>query len=409
MFTSNTSQHSYASLFVALLSTFAKEVKGSSPREWYNYQTSTESIWNTVYLEYQAAMTAMPEVEGEYGPYLKRALENAMAKVPNLQKKLFLFSFDEFRTVLDSSMETDSLFKNFRTAMGQLPFGKDKENTAFCLLLDTTSRVANFMPAAKVDQSGRVRNLEKKLFPPFIPLDFNASVFYKLPSAKTAADVSTFARMAAGSMPVFATFYYELIKAGETEEYARLKTEELARAKLTLTKDGVLGDGDWNGPAGLHRALALLAPRVSVSVTPWQHAAAELISSYIATCLWINAKRDGVWMTYIIDKIIAQAAAQVLNFDVDDKTWTRAVKELSNSIVNFIVTIDRGELGELIAKLILTKAWDTAIKSDSPAIVYRDFTRPMPLNHFLATLLGEEMKDEISKVGCLFPCVTSAL
>ena len=105
-----------------------------------------------------------------------------------------------------------------------------------------------------------------------------------------------------------------------------------------------------------------------MSVTPWQHAAAELISSYIATCLWINAKRDGVWMTYIIDKIIAQAAAQVLNFDVDDKTWTRAVKELSNSIVNFIVTIDRGELGELIAKLILTKAWDTAIKKlDSPA------------------------------------------
>ncbi|KZZ88587.1 hypothetical protein AAP_04910 [Ascosphaera apis ARSEF 7405] len=267
----------------------------------------------------------------------------------------FILCIDEARTLLRMySSDNVSQFVSFRNG-ARHAFGKC---SFFAILLDTTSHVSNFAPAAKLKPSQRTPDYAQ-LFPPIYAINtFDA-----------------FADPEDGSLPVFDATEISairLFKLGRPlwgaflDNGASLRvTQDLARTKL-----GPADDDDF--------PLVLMAHRISIQAS--DYALADfLVSRCMRYIFYINPSRSLLWTHYASEPILAFQAARAM------RTPARRLQALQRLVLaHSRGSVDLGDVGEMIAAIILLWTMDSFMEKS-------DFPSSVAVHRFLEALLGTEV------------------
>jgi len=117
----------------------------------------------------------------------------------------------------------------------------------------------------------------------------------------------------------------------------------------------------------------------------------DLVASRMRTAHSVPAHREYMRSSYPSEPVLAEAAARIWEKYRKQETATR-VGEASDLVIPKILQghlmsslIGKGERGELVARLILTLAYDAAVRKSGPGLR----TRAVPLQAFLEELFGE--------------------
>lgn len=225
--------------------------------------------------------------------------------------------FRSFRDAIRSRFARTSKKGNLNLTKAQGDF--------FALLLDTTSKVANFSPPLTSDRSQKVKRDTGQLFPPLYAIN-TISVFAK-DSQKRHPDGSEEATLD--------LFHYgrplwgALISSGESLS----DVMELARQKL-----------EGRGPSYL---LALLSYRLSFYIA--NNAIAEdLVSGWMRCILYINEGRDMLITSQPSEPILSHTSVVLMS---DPVTRYQVLRQFAR--ISFEGSINAGDLGEIVAAMIL--------------------------------------------------------
>ncbi|RMJ24574.1 hypothetical protein PHISP_04561 [Aspergillus sp. HF37] len=284
-----------------------------------------------------------------------------------------LFCVDEARALLDE--EGSMPFRSLRTALRQL-FGRsdktkplDIDSTVcdwFGIFLDTTSRVANFSPPARIDRSQRQvpgdepwgdRNWN--LFPPIFSIDtfdlFANSDHAMYPDGSEQATASLFRT----GRPLWGAMIAQNNSAGGAYDLAVSKT----------------------AGQGTPRALALLSYRLNFYI--FSNALAEtLVSGWLRYVSYISPGRETMRTTQPTEPILAHSAAMSMREpDIRLEVISRFV---TASWEGTIGTINLGDLGEMAAAITILLSYDEAF-----ARTKLEYPGSVPLTNFMEALLGD--------------------
>ncbi|KAG9074982.1 hypothetical protein FRC06_010342 [Ceratobasidium sp. 370] len=159
-----------------------------------------------------------------------------------------------------------------------------------------------------------------------------------------------------------------------------------ARAKLAGTQDGTL---DNNGQ------LAVLGARVGLSFDRSRAEARlkedRLVEGYMRVAFSIPEYREYMYADALSEPILAEAGAQLMHMNRMWDEFPRVLPDWCNTGL-----IAKGERGEWLARLLLTKAHDHVVRLTSPEPrPPPEFTRPILLSDFFEALAGRKNKDKI--------------
>ena len=121
----------------------------------------------------------------------------------------------------------------------------------------------------------------------------------------------------------------------------------------------------------------------------------ELVASHMRTVYSIPKSREYLWSGYSPEPILAEAAASQLG------SWRKsepdspepALTILGNTLQSGL--LDRGQVGELVARLLLTLARDRAIERATEEDVACLYSRPVPVNTFIEELLPADAAQRV--------------
>ncbi|CAG8802771.1 17563_t:CDS:2, partial [Racocetra fulgida] len=139
-------------------------------------------------------------------------------------------------------------------------------------------------------------------------------------------------------------------------------------------------------------ALAILGPRLCIDIVPQSEYAPSLVSNFMRYCINISDDRKNITTSMSTEPVLAEASAQIMN-DPDIK-----LIEIINELISSLQDggVEGGYRGELVARLLLLKAWDDVYKKlDAPSTRIH-YSRFMTLSDFLKSLLAENAYDKIS-------------
>lgn len=267
-----------------------------------------------------------------------------------------LIVFDESRWLLETVNETDSIFRNLRKANQNL-------GSTNCVLvfIDTLSSVSDFQPAWSKDPSHRPTNTRSLLLPPFYEILTADPLGSTLnPAAnrhQMLANIFSFGR------PGWQALFFR--------EFARVTMNDIenalyyAKEKLSLRfKVEPLTESSM---------IAVLAVRFGIIGISDHSLATSLISSHMGTGVYIGEDRLRMTVQYISEPILAEAACQILHGEVSNNllkgaqkmSWKYAfncdqISEFLDVFCKNYVSglVDVGELGELLARVILSLSYD---------------------------------------------------
>ena len=301
------------------------------------------------------------------------------------QEPTTIICIDEARGLLNYHNSENSPFRSFRRAIAQcwegLRAGRDWYNPGrdyFGLLLDTTSRVSNFSPSPDKDVSlkrGVPFEYGKALFPPIYAID-SMDIYVE----------SNLEHVTAGQSNGLEINASVLFSYGRPLWGGHLKTRSLDDV-MDLAEAKVRGNNK-------RAALALLSYRLDFYVGEYT-LAEELVSKYLRYIRYINADRTLLRTYQPSEPILASTAQRLM---LDSQIRIRCVEELVTS--SFEGTINVGDVGEIVASLLLMFAFDDAhrdqcgVKLPPQKVWLRSF-----ISSFLATSLEtcvetqEKMRD----------------
>lgn len=280
---------------------------------------------------------------------------------------------DEARTLVDS--KESLLFRSLREAMrkqfvmtykaGNLNLTRP-QGDFFAILLDTTSKVADFSPPTRHDGTQKQLREGGKLFPPLYTIDtFN--IFIK--------DNKKRLLFPDGSQD----FALELFGYGRPLWKARIDADESLLELIMLAEQKL----DGQGPSYL---LALLSYRLNFYVV--NNALAEdLVSGWLRYILYINEGRDLLRTTQPSEPILAHVSANMM---LKADTRLGVVEQFLQ--VCFEGSINVGDIGEMTSALILLFTFDEVWKNEIGG-----FPGAIPLSSFLEALLGKNVASDIVK------------
>jgi len=290
-------------------------------------------------------------------------------------KAKLVFIFDEARSLLkndlDSLDQKDYRFLNFRRALRCLP-----ENI-FTIIADTLSTLSNFQPVSSLDPSSRVQRHAYKLFSPF----------YLIPTfdlfKKENSQLWTLKDLFSTGRPLWGA---ALSKGIEIPDLICLAQQKLIGG---ITKD------QWieNKP-NIASAIAILSSRISINVVLGSQIASELVAGYMAICFYISDDFQRLMIMYPSEPILAEASAQLM---ADLRVLEIILFNLKTALQYGY--IEPGYRGELIARLILTIAWNKTISSVQPNNLLQKSTLSLPITlysqrvrlcAYLKSLFGED-------------------
>jgi hypothetical protein len=142
--------------------------------------------------------------------------------------------------------------------------------------------------------------------------------------------------------------------------------------------------------------LALLDSRLALNVNGSCADASELVAQHMATCIAITEERDKLFIRYPSEPILAAASAQLWNRN-QKRNLRKALEKLVGSIR--IGDVEAGYRGELVARILLCMAYDSAAASTYTDARRSPFTKPVTVEAFLLSLGGQALLDSLVVEG----------
>lgn len=211
----------------------------------------------------------------------------------------------------------------------------------FIIVAGTLSSLSNFSPPAPADPSLKQVPESQQLLPPYFSLNY-----VDLPCPRS---WSVLRRLLVLGRPVW--------HANRSLTLAELL--ELAASKLIckpIPQD--LTDIVSTLPPAAH--LAVLSSRLSLEVHPLSPLAADMTAFYMATCIGVSEDRSSVTVTYGCEPILSEAAAHIM---AHPRNYSRLLKTLLGQIKASTIVLNRGALGELVARLGVMRAYDLSMRA----------------------------------------------
>jgi hypothetical protein len=263
----------------------------------------------------------------------------------------------------------------------------------FGLFTDTTSRLANFQPRASEDRSMRILRLPfpgKVQFEPlhvFTSVDAHAQMIVENKCISDVNEVANAERL----LKFGRAGWYSVYAGKDTSNkqiYDHNRIVDLAVCKLlgvpVVNRVKVRGlfpsSHPQLTPKSLLRLLAVLAPRLALTVGPYTVEAEELISSHLAVLIRTDTDRHFLRTAYPSEPIVAEASAYITS----NIGWGLPLKALHHYVHTGIV--GAGFRGELLSKILCLMAMDSTPKS-LPLDRHWNHSQPVKVSCFLDHLL----------------------
>ncbi|EFX03060.1 hypothetical protein CMQ_2989 [Grosmannia clavigera kw1407] len=277
-----------------------------------------------------------------------------------------ILCFDEARTLLQSTKDVEaSSFMALRSAAKRLSFQPPASLAKFFIvMIDTTSRITNFVSPRIRDHSQKMLNVI--LLEPIWRID-TWSVFAQARMPEPDGSETAVSELFRIGRPLWGAF----LEAGYTlGDIIWIAMEKLGFDKTT-GKLSVSEDSDA-------RDLALLSTRVNFYVG--QASLAErLVSGFLRYVVTIAEDRDGLVSTQPREPLPAYAASRILQnlraLHMAIRTWYASIAGGS---------VNPGDVGEQVSILMLLFAMDDSLR---PA---ENLPGPIPLSLFWKTLFGND-------------------
>lgn len=285
--------------------------------------------------------------------------------------------------IVDTISEDPYLFSNFRAfrrALRYLSMVDNHDGHIFSLITDTSSRIANFQPPLWNDDSMRLPGLPQAgpgQFPPihiFSSIDIYARTF----------------NCTALSSPKEVTKTERLVKFGRAGWYSvfyhaprTLKKRSPDTLLHTIAKMKLLGPEESSrSKKALLRDFASIAPRLALTIGPYNVEAAEAVASHLAVLVGTDSDRHSLKCIYPSEPVLAQVSAQYTR----DVGWSKPLKDLKHYVMTGVV--DAGFRGELLTKLTCLMAMDTIQMTTPLEEGYLRFARAVRAKDFLDALIS---------------------
>ncbi|KAI3659954.1 hypothetical protein MP638_004981 [Amoeboaphelidium occidentale] len=367
-----------------------------------------QEFWNKV----RAKMDFLGKDKRTFGDKIKSFTILCTNKIP------VLFAFDEARMLLPSSNITStlvnqeqSMFRIMRKALKSFT-NIPEEPTITAIFTDTNSKVANFSAPDRLDPSFRVDAPVKLKEPKWLLPGWSAApgglwekhqelymqffsapkellpVVDKLPVKYE----SLFQDYYSIGRPLWYSFiqgYGQEVKDRifvTVEKYKKLATT--ARKKLNFSvSETVVKDA--------RSILAVLNCRLGFSIAGCSVVAAQLVADRMALNMYTGNNREFLSIGYPYEPMLVNASIHWMN---DARIpYLDQLKVLIDSCMEGQVFY--GYKGELISRLLLTWAFDNAVKRSFPNGLHEPFIdlHAVTVYHFLLSLYGQGAIDALAK------------
>ncbi|QRV83604.1 hypothetical protein RhiJN_11620 [Ceratobasidium sp. AG-Ba] len=338
-------------------------------------------------LEYEAAFELISLIRIKSGipptsKYEERGVDGGTGR------KIWLcIYFDESHALTQKVIQPDS--SQSRTAYQTLCWVLNRLRSLdlFTIFLSTQSHMSAYSPPKGLFWSERVINdTTPGVQAPICEMSFdNWSGGDQLaaPYQNTLQDVCKIAFMVRFGRPLFWSRY----EAGD---------DDVKRTILSFARKKIAGNR--TDKLNSEAELAVLMFRVGLSFDKTRvgvpQTEAKLVRGHMISCHSIPQHREFIYAAASSEPILAEAAAQLMDIN---NIWEKLAGTLFGLCNNGMIA--KGERGELLARLLLTKAHDWVVYGlrSKDVLRPRRFTRPILLADFLEALVGKKNKDEIMK------------
>ncbi|RIB07563.1 hypothetical protein C2G38_2214076 [Gigaspora rosea] len=298
-----------------------------------------------------------------------------------------LFTFDEARVLVDNKDQSkkESLFYYFRHALKLLP----QDAGIFAVFTDTTLNISNFSLSSKYDRSQRVPSGRCDLFKSFYLID-TIDINVDLKKVSTLEDSENPQCFFMYGRPLWSSLLspsLDNIKGFEPPSVINLAMDKLVGGTTyTCWKK------EFKNNISTVNALAILGPRLCIDIVPQSEYAPNLVSNFMRFCINISDDRKNIITSMSTEPVLAEASAQIMNDP--DINLIDIINALISSLQNG--GVEGGYRGELVARLLLLKAWDGVYKKLKVPFTRIHYSRFMTLSVFLKSLLADNAYEKIS-------------
>ncbi|EGZ05178.1 hypothetical protein PHYSODRAFT_342550 [Phytophthora sojae] len=345
-------------------------------------------------------------------------LEGDTSTEKNPNGRIVVLVIDEARSLLAEKGGKKNDFRMLRNALRSVNKNIGHRGCIFGVLIDTNSRISDRAPPLLLDPSSRLFD----------------------------GELASFARVVlAETMDAHWDRYCEENPAGEDEETKEEtqvavgaedeeKKKQQERAKIAMYKRIVTGDASqaWHAlcrmgrpmwystcpnPADREDVINLAANKLLLGIPPSQNAynkdtmfgvasmlcrlgvrphstsalASRSTADFMAILAYVNFKREGYVTSYASDPVLALGAMKVW-YELKYGLAKYILPQLKNLLLDEALdTGGVGEIGEMVARILLLLAMDTCVMGDkSFSQCYHTIGQFVPVQQFLKVLQGKK-------------------
>ena len=270
------------------------------------------------------------------------------SSAPETKGQLVILALDEARETLKPAVGELTQFCAIRKALRK--FAEANPNQKFLVVfVDTSSRIQNFSPSVKKEQSWRASSVDRepvalKLYAPFIlrnSFDQNFSPLEVQGSLSSLVNCYEYLR---AGRPLMSMATTGSMAVGRPSVHVLHRELDLLNLKLH-------GGQSKRSRQG---ALSEMLCRLGAFVHPQHPFATEMVADHMATLLETDIERETMLVSYVAEPKLAIAAA---------KSWQSEalfVEELVPALQYALISgaVDQGARGELVGQIIWQFAFD---------------------------------------------------
>ncbi|KAA1064407.1 hypothetical protein PGT21_001913 [Puccinia graminis f. sp. tritici] len=392
------SEDHYNRLIAAILSValgfFEKATKTSDRtkllKEWNKHQ---ESIDSDFYSKVQSKFRKLADLDD--APSHLRSAAQSICKnnfFKSTELKVVL-AIDEASALLELPLNKEvTRFQKFRRSLRNVPTC----TSIFAVLVDTNSRIANFLPNSRYDRSSRdigARGGKGLLYPPIYKIA-SFDVMVPLHEPENWNNLSLPERLCQYGVPFYSLYLGDALTLNEAATPAIVvnRMAMYALGKL-LFCDNITEKIEITEA----QALALLGPTIGVPLHGQARLNVELTSSHAAHCAYLDSTHEVQFSFYPSQPIYALAANNYLY--KNERVLISCIDSLACVLSQGCV--NTGEAGKFASRIILLCAMNKTVadlKTSNKALDQMgidslpdkliEFPSPVPVAKFLETLTG---------------------
>ncbi|EGZ12915.1 hypothetical protein PHYSODRAFT_257212 [Phytophthora sojae] len=404
-------------------------------KHWANVQKE----WLKLFTEKAADTSVKAKLSDETD-----TLEGDTSTEKNPNGRIVVLVIDEARSLLAEKGGKKNDFRMLRNALRSVNKDIGHRGCIFGVLIDTNSRISDLAPPLLLDPSSRLFDGELASFAPVVLAETMDAHWDQYCEEKQAGEDE---EMKEDIQDVDEEMKEEILDAGaedeEMEEETQVavgaekdeeKKKQQERAKIAMYKRIVTGDASqaWHAlcrmgrpmwystcpnPADREDVINLAANKLLLGLPPSQDAynkdtmlgvasmlcrlgvrphstsalASRATADFMAILAYVNFKREGYVTSYASDPVLALGAMKVW-YELKHGLAKYILPQLKNLLLDEALdTGGVGEIGEMVARILLLLAMDTCVMGDKDfSQCYHTIGQFVPVQDFLDVLQGKK-------------------